>query len=108
MEPKRIKLDGDASIVDVWTRIASKRKQEAPLPRPFQLPINFQPNIQTGLDKHNLTGRTRAKFITAVAEAIYRFKSYPTRDEYEHVAQQIVQKWPFMDSATGHVSLYIQ
>ena len=71
---------------------------------PFDLPRNFQPNIQAGLDEKNLTGRARAKFITSIAEAIYRFKSYPTREEYEHVANQIVKKWTFLETKTGHVS----
>ena len=80
----------------MWSRVASKKKQEGALPTPFELPINFQPKIQEGLDEKNLTGRARAKFITAIAEAIYRSKSYPTRDEYEHVAQQIVKRWTFL------------
>ncbi len=62
-------------------RVASKRKQEPALPTPFDLPHKFQPRIQAGFDEENLTGRTRAKFITSIAEAMYRFKSYPTRDE---------------------------
>lgn len=73
---------------------------------PFDLPRNFQTNIQTGLDEKSLTGRTRAKFITSIAEAIYRFKSYPTKEEYEHVANQIVKKWAFLETRTGHVSYY--
>lgn len=71
---------------------------------PFELPCNFQPNIQAGLDDKNLTGRARAKFITSIAEAIYRFKSYPTREEYEHVANRMVQKWTFLETRSGHVS----
>lgn len=72
---------------------------------PFDLPLNFQPYIQAGLDEENLTGKARAKFITSIAEAVYRFKSYPTKEEYEHVANQVVKKWGFMETKTGHVSL---
>ena len=90
--------------MSTWTRVVSKKKQEPQLPIPFELPRNFQPNIQAGLDENNLTGRARAKFITSIAEAIYRFKSYPTREEYEHVANQIVKKWEFLETRTGHVS----
>ena len=74
----------------VWMRVASKRKQEPALPMPFDLPRNFQPKVQEGLDQKNLTGRTRVKFITSIAEAMYRFKSYPTKEEYDHVANQMV------------------
>ena len=71
---------------------------------PFDLPLNFQPYIQAGLDEENLTGKARAKFITSIAEAIYRFKSYPTKEEYEHVANRVVKKWGFLETKTGHVS----
>ena len=70
---------------------------------PFDQPSNFQPNIQEGLDQKNLAGRTRAKFITSIAETMYQFKSYPTKEEYNHVANQVV-KWPFLETRTGHVS----
>ena len=103
-EVKRFKLDPDATVVNTWTRVASKKKQEPQLPMPFDLPRNFQPNIEAGLNEENLTGKARAKFITSIAEAIYRFKSYPTREEYEHVANQVVKKWAFMETKTGHVS----
>ena len=103
-EPKRLKLDPEAAVVTAWTRVASKKKQESGLPMPFELPRNFQPKIQAGLDEENLTGKARAKFITSIAEAIYRFKSYPTREEYEHVASRMVQKWEFLETRTGHVS----
>lgn len=98
-----MKLDPDASVVSAWTRVASKKKQELKLPMPFELPHNFQPNIQAGLDEQNLTGKARAKFITSIAEAMYRFKSYPTKEEFEHIASQMVKKWKFLETRTGHV-----
>lgn len=44
------------------------------------------------------------KFITSIAEAMYRFKSYPTKEQYDHVANQVVKKWPFLETRSGHVS----
>lgn len=82
--------------------LLQKKQQEAALPIPFELPINFQPSIMEGLKNENLTGRRRAKFLTAIAEAIYRFKSYPLTPEYDRVAQQIVKKWSFLKG--GEVS----
>ena len=73
---------------------------------PFDLPCNFQPKIQAGLDEKNLTGRARAKFITSITEAMYHFKSYPTKEEYHHVANQVVKKWAFLETRTGHVSFH--
>lgn len=97
-------MDSGATIANAWTRVVSKRNQEPPLPTPFELPQNFSTKVQTGLDTQNLTGRVRGKFVTSIAEAMYRYKSYPTKDEYEHVALQILKKWKFFNSGTGHVS----
>ena len=77
---------------------------EQPLPIPFELPSNFQQKIMIGLEEQRLVGRARAKFITTIAEAMFRFKSYPTREEYQHVAMQIIKKWEFLGRQTGHVS----
>lgn len=80
--------------------------QERPLPIPFELPSNFQQKIMIALEEQRLVGRARAKFITTIAEAMFRFKSYPTREEYQHVAMQIIKKWEFLGRQTGHVSYY--
>ena len=84
--------------------ILSKRGHEPPLPRPFDVPQNFPQTISTGLISHKLTGKPRAKFITIIAQSIYRHKSYPTDEEYIHVAQELVKKWPFLDGGKGIVS----
>lgn len=99
-KPKRIKLDEGAAIATVWARVASKRNQEPLQPMPFELPTNFQHVIQEALDHQSLTGRARAKFITTIAESIYRYKSYHTKSEYEHVENQ---KWSFLETRSGHV-----
>lgn len=36
-EPKQIKLDPEATVVTVWMRVASKKKQEPALPMPLIL-----------------------------------------------------------------------
>ena len=78
--------------VSAMPTCVSKRKQEPKLPRPFQLPVNFNPTINEALQNESLTGKSRARFISVIAESIFRHKSYPTTDEYEHVAQQMVKK----------------
>ena len=85
--------------------IKKQQMQERPLPIPFELPSNFQQKIMIGLEEQRLVGRARAKFITTIAEAMFRFKSYPTREEYQHVAMQIIKKWEFLGRQTGHVSI---
>ena len=60
----------------------TQRKQEAPLPTPFPLPRNFSPAVALALEGERLTGKTRAKFVTALANAVFMHKSYPTsRDD---------------------------
>ena len=81
----------------------TKRKQEAPLPRPFEVPKNFPEAISLALQNKKLTGRTRTKFITIIAHSIYRYKSYPTEDEYLHIVQELVRHWPFLDEGKGMV-----
>ena len=46
------------------------------------------------------------KFITEIAHALFSYKSYPTREEKDHVARQCVKKFPFLEATcgTGYVS----
>ena len=90
------------SIVQI--RRASQRKRELPLPMPFELPTNFNVSIQQCLDKEHLTGKAWSKFITAIAHCIFKHKSYPTQDEYKHVAEMMVKKWKFLQTKAGYVS----
>ncbi len=107
--PKRLKMDIDQpnkATGPQHKRIAKKREEEPPLPQPFELPRNYPRAVQEGLGKGALTGKARTKFISAVAAAVFRYKSYPSRDEYDHVAEQVVSAYPFMCFGTGrgHVS----
>lgn len=83
--------------------LSTKRGHEPPLPRPFGVPQNFPNAIAIGLENKKLTGRPRTKFITIIAQSIYRFKSYPTEEEYIRVARELVEKWPFLDDGKGLV-----
>ena len=84
----------------------SIRGHEPPLPRPFPIPQNFPQSITLGLASKRLTGKPRTKFITVISQSIYRFKNYPTEDEYIQVVQEIVKKWPFLDDGRGIVRLF--
>ena len=59
-----------------------------------------------GLNKGVLSVAAWTKFFSWVAGAISNFKSYPTKDEYNHVGHQIITKYPFLRSkeGTGYVS----
>lgn len=67
LPPKRAKLETNSV-----TKRISIRKAENPLPKPFELPLNFTPNVQAGLTSKSLHGKARSKFITLIAQSIYR------------------------------------
>ena len=83
------------------SRCKQSISNEEPLPQPFELPRNYPRIVQEGLKEGRLTGRARTKFITTVAAAVFRYKNYPTREEYEHVAQRIVTNYQFMHVGSG-------
>ena len=96
-------MDRDAAVASKKLMYVSKRKQEPPLHMPFELPINFPENIKVGLAEKQLVGRKRSKFVTKIAEAMYFQKSYPTLEEYKHVAGVSIKKWPFLEKTAGQV-----
>ena len=71
--------------------------------RPFEVPRKFPEAISLALQNKKLTGRARTKFITLIAQSIYRHKSYLTEDEYLHIIQELVKQWPFFDEGKGMV-----
>lgn len=73
MVPPPSKVKKLATPVNMHKKRISARKAELPLPKPFEVPANFSPNVQVGLESNSLNGKTRAKFITMIAQAIYRF-----------------------------------
>ena len=74
---------------------STKHKQEKPLPRPFHVPKKFVSFVDEALNKV-LIGRARTKFITTIAASIFHFKSYPTPEEYDYVANLVIKTWPFL------------
>lgn len=62
--------------------------------------------VMAELKSGALSGKGMTKFISSVAAAIFRYKSFPTRQEYDLVASRIVSKYPFLRSSngTGYVS----
>ena len=83
------------AIIKKHTSILTKRGHEPPLPRPFSIPSNFSPAVSQGLADKKLVGKPRAKFITAIAQSIFVYKSYPTDEEYNNVARELVKKMAF-------------
>jgi len=99
----------EQSVLEVSDPPTKKRKralkkEEQPLPHPFQLPDNYCKVVRDGLDSTVMSGKARTKFIASIASAMFCYKQHPTKVEYRHVAHQIVQKYPFMGQQDNLVS----
>ena len=88
-------------------KVVKEQKTEKPLPTPFELPHNYPKEVMDDLKLNRLSGGARAKFIASVCSAIFQYKSLPTKDEYNHVGEEIIKKYPFLKSksGSGYVSL---
>lgn len=82
-------------------------EEENEIPSPFPFPKHYTPDIELGLQLKNLQPKMLAKLCTRFANVMLMYKRYPSKKDYEHVAQQIVQKYPFLASPLdpdSHVS----
>ena len=79
-----------------------KKQFEKALPRQFILPTNFSLIVMSGLQAGCLSGKAMTKFITEISCAVFAHKSYPTREEKEHIAIQCIKKYPFLESSCGN------
>ena len=68
------------------------------LPMPFELPINYPVVVEEALQKGTVNGQAFTKLILSISSAIFRYKSYPSKAEYHHVVNQIMDKYPFIVS----------
>ena len=71
---------------------------------PFQLPANLNPSLTADMELQHPSGTSKSKVIAVVAESVYCFKSYPTTPEYEHVAQEMIKRWPCLAKGSSVVS----
>jgi hypothetical protein len=66
-------MEDNVPVVTMYER-NFKKKEELPLSRPFILPDNFTPIVNEAIQSKGLVGKSRTKFITAIASAIYQKK----------------------------------
>lgn len=78
--PKRVKLN------------------EEPLPDPFPLPDNHRPDVDVALKTGKMTVETRKAYMSQIAASIFTRKRYPTREELQRVALDVVKRYPFLQS----------
>ena len=91
-----------AKVEEVATSTTTLRKKaklkEEPLPYPFPLPENYRPDVEVALSSGKMTAETRKAFLSQVAALIFSKKRYPTREEFQRVALDIITQYPFLVS----------
>ena len=94
---------GDDCGEELMPDTSKKKKKtmkpiEPPLPDPFLLPQNFRPDVELALKSENMTTNTRKAYLSQVASAIFGYKKYPIREEFMLLADQIIRRYPFLQS----------
>lgn len=98
-------LKGQKSSSGKRRKYAKYKRMSKSLPQPFHIPEKFPECVEEQLVDGNLTAKARKRFMLTVANAVFKYTTYPSKMEYDHVAKQIVEKYPFMGDKKGsHVS----
>lgn len=63
---------------------------------PFELPVNYPVIVEEALEKKSLHGPAFTRFIMSVSSTIFSHKSHPSTDEYHHIIDRILDKYPFI------------
>lgn len=78
---------------------------QSSIPWPFPLPTQFPQIVNKELSTGYLSAKSRSRLIFTVANAVFKYESYPTNLDYDHIAREIVKKYKFMaDDRGSHVS----
>ena len=88
-------------------RVQKTDDDNIPLTDPFPLPKRYRPEVEKALKDGKMSMSTRSHFLSAVASAIFAFKMYPTREDYNCVGRTIVNKYPFLRAPSGAGSPHV-
>ena len=71
---------------------------------PFPFSKHFNPQLEVGIQAKKLNSHQQTKFVTAIANIMYTYKRKPSKEDFDCVARQCVEKFPFIASPiTYHV-----
>lgn len=80
-----------------------KYKENKDIPEPFPFPPQYPSDIELGL---RFSFYNRNKFASRNAKVMLLYKWYPKFSKYERVAQEVIRKYPLLESPTQpYVSL---
>ena len=71
-------------------------EKETAIPCPFSFRKHYIPDIEIGLQMKQLSPKLQAKLYMRIANVMFMYKRYPTKDEYQSVARQVIEKYPFL------------
>ena len=80
------------------TIVTVEGSEDGDIPSPFPFPSHYQSDIELGLKLQKMTPLTLSKFLTRIANVMFMYKRYPKRSDFESVANEIVDRYPFMKS----------
>ena len=68
------------------------------LPTRFPFPPHYNPILEAALKARDMESDHWAKFITAVCDVLFEYKTFPRAADYESVAKQCVERYPFLSN----------
>ena len=83
------------------TTVKKDPEDSIPLPSPFPLPKYYPYGVEQALNSKQMTRETTTKFMSCIAGAMLNYKRYPTSQDYNNVAQTVIDKYPHLKSPTG-------
>ena len=86
---------------DLKKRYQKTEDDEIPLPDPFPLPKNYKASIEVALKSGQMALETKRQFLSSVAAAMFAFKQYPSKDDFQNVARCIITKYSFLKPPHG-------
>ena len=78
------------------TIVTIEESEDSDIPSPF--PSHYRSDIELGLKLQTMTPLTLSKFLTRIANVMFMYKRYPKMADFESVANEIVDRYPFMKS----------
>ena len=97
-DPNPSALSASGSDIENPIVITVEGSEEHPIPQSFPFPGHYTADIELALKMKQVQPWQLAKLVTRIAHVMFDYKRYPTRKEYERVAQQLVDKYPFLTS----------
>lgn len=68
------------------------------LPTEFPFPAKYDPRVEAALKSGEIDCFLTSKFVTAISQVMFQYKTHPRPSDYDSVAKQCVKKYPFLSN----------